>query len=314
MTPGSLAIALGVFGLVFSTGYLLMLLVDRRQVELDARLREINKPASFTDSDSRRSELRPKPDSATGPKKWYGRFSPLLPEGHAERQQRQKLLFQAGIYSPAALSTFFGVKLALMVVPPLIGLLIGWSGMCDAHLSLLWGCIAGGFGMILPALWLEGRVRKRHCVLRRSLPDFLDVTIVCLESGLSLDASLQRVTDELQIAHPVLAGELNIVQRNVALGATIDAALRRFAERSGYEGVRTLSSFVRESQRFGTALAEALRSHADMLRSQREQFAEEAAQKAAVKILFPTLLLILPAVFVVLAGPAAIQIQQAFCK
>jgi len=309
----SLAIALGVFGLVFSTGYLLMLLLDRRQAELEARLRGINTPGFLAEIASRRGELRPVPGSMTAPK-WLGMFSRLLPEGHAERQHRQKLLFQAGIYSPAALSTFFGVKLTLMVVPPLVGLLFGWSGIFDAHLAVLWGCIAGGIGMVLPALWLEGRVRKRHCVLRRSLPDFLDVTIVCLEGGLSLNAALQRVGDELQIAHPVLAGELNIVQRNIAVGATIDTALRRFADRSGYEGIRTLSSFVRESQRFGTALADALRSHADMLRSQRELLAEETAQKAAVKILIPTLLLILPAVFVVLAGPAAIQIQQAFSK
>jgi tight adherence protein C len=313
MTPGSLAIALSVFGLVFSTGYLLMLLVDRRQVEVDARLRAMNKAGSLTEPAPRQGELRPGSRSmAAG--KWHETFGSLLPEGDAERKARQKLLFQAGIYSPGALSTFFGVKLALMIVPPLIGMLIGTSGLVDARLALLWGCVAGGFGMLLPTLWLEGKVRKRHGVLRRALPDFLDVTIVCLESGLSLDASLLRVTDELQIAHPVLAGELTIVQRNISLGATIDTALRRFAERSGFEGIRTLSSFVRESQRLGTALAEALRSHADMLRSQREQLAEEMAQKAAVKILFPTLLLILPAVFVVLAGPAAIQIQQAFSK
>ncbi len=118
----------------------------------------------------------------------------------------------------------------------------------------------------------------------------------------------------MRLAHPLLAGELSIVQRDIDLGATVDSALRRFGDRSGFDGIRTLSTFVRESQRFGTELADALRLHADMLRSQREQVAEETAQKASVKILLPMLLLILPAVFVVIAGPAAIQIQQAFSK
>jgi tight adherence protein C len=98
------------------------------------------------------------------------------------------------------------------------------------------------------------------------------------------------------------------------LGATIDAALRRFAARCGYDEVGSLAKFVREAQRFGTQLTDALRLHADMLRSQRENAAEETAQKAAVKILIPTLLLILPAVFIVLAGPAVLQIQMAFAK
>jgi tight adherence protein C len=96
------------------------------------------------------------------------------------------------------------------------------------------------------------------------------------------------------------------------LGSTIDQALRRFAMRSNCEGVRTLSTFVREAQRFGTKLTEALRNHADMLRSQREQSAEEQARQASVKILMPMMLLILPAIFVVLVAPAIIQIHEAF--
>jgi tight adherence protein C len=138
--------------------------------------------------------------------------------------------------------------------------------------------------------------------------------IVCLDSGLSLQGTILRVSDELRIAHPTLAGELEIVERDMALGAAVDVALKRFADRSGFEGIRTMSTFVRESQRFGTELADALRTHAEMLRYQRAQAAEETAQKASVKILLPVLLLILPAVFVVLAGPAAIQIQAAFSK
>jgi tight adherence protein C len=161
-------------------------------------------------------------------------------------------------------------------------------------------------------LWLDKQVARQHLLLGKSLPDFLDLMIVCLQGGLSLQETIRRVGDELRLAHPTLAFELSIVQRDTDLGASIEQALKRFAARSGYEGVRTLSTFIREAQRFGTNITEALRSHADMLRSQREQVAEESAQKAAVKILLPTMLLIFPAIFVVAVGPALIQIQQAF--
>jgi tight adherence protein C len=127
-----------------------------------------------------------------------------------------------------------------------------------------------------------------------------------------MQETIRRVNEELKLAHPVLAHELDIVQRDIDLSCSIDQALKRFALRTDCEGIRTLSTFIREAQRFGTQITDALRNHADMLRSQREQLAEENAQKAAVKILLPTMLLIFPAIFVVLVGPAAIQIHEAF--
>jgi tight adherence protein C len=178
--------------------------------------------------------------------------------------------------------------------------------------TIIAGCLLGAFGSILPGLWLDHRIALRLRMLRRSLPDFLDLMIVCLEGGLSIQESVRRVSEELQLAHPALAVELGIVQRDIELGASVASALKRFAVRSDYEGVRTLSTFVREAQRFGTNLSDALRLHADMLRTQRESAAEEMAQKASVKVLLPTLLCIFPAIFVVLVGPALIQIQEAF--
>ena len=314
MSPTLFIILAGVFGAVLCGGYVLTLLCNRYQTQLDARLREGpghknaglpgGKPSA---SYSRRTAER---NAATLPKK----ANRWTSDSDEARKRIQARLVQAGIYNPTALFSFFLMRSALTILPPLLGLLAGWSGLLNIRLGLLWGATAGGWGMVLPSLWLESRIRHRHCVLRQSLADFLDLMIVCLESGLSLQSTIQRVSDELRIAHPALAEELNIVQRDINLGATVDAALRRFADRSGYEGIRSLATFVREAQRFGTQLTEALRLHADMLRSQRENAAEETAQKAAVKILIPTLLLILPAVFLVLAGPAAIQIQQAFAK
>jgi len=207
---------------------------------------------------------------------------------------------------------YFAVKLLMMILCGATTIGIGTAGYLRMDMTILWACVMAGVGSILPSLWLDRAIVRQQILLRKSLPDFLDLMIVCLEGGLSLQETILRVSDELRLAHPVLAVELGIVQRDIELGATVDQALKRFAARTDYEGVRTLSAFIREAQRFGTNITEALRSHADMLRSQREQAAEEKAQKAAVKILIPTLLLIFPAIFVVAVGPAVIQIQEAF--
>jgi tight adherence protein C len=199
-----------------------------------------------------------------------------------------------------------------MLTPPVAVIAANALGFPVMKNFLLFGLAAGGIGALAPGFWLDRRISVRHVSLRRSLPDFLDLMNVCLEAGLSLQETIRRVNDELQLAHPILAYELDIVQRDIDLSCSIDQALRKFAVRTDCEGIRTLSTFIRESQRFGTQITDALRNHADMLRSQREQLAEESAQKAAVKILLPTLLLIFPAIFVVLVGPAAIQIQEAF--
>jgi tight adherence protein C len=224
----------------------------------------------------------------------------------------QQRLVKAGIYSPAATSWFFVIKLLLTLAPLTTVITLAVVGLHVTNNHLLCSLAAGGIGALVPSFWLDRRIRSRHTSLRRSLPDFLDLMIVCLEGGLSLQETIRRVNDELKLAHPVLAYELRIVQRDIDLSCSVDQALKRFAARTDCESVRTLSTFIRESQRFGTEITDALRSHADMLRSQREQLAEENAQKAAVKILIPTLLLIFPAIFVVLVGPAVIQIQEAF--
>jgi tight adherence protein C len=120
------------------------------------------------------------------------------------------------------------------------------------------------------------------------------------------------VTNELEVAYPILAGEMAVVQRQIELGASPDLALRNFAERSDLGSLLSLSTLLEQARRFGTSLTEALRTQAEMMRYQREQLAEELAQRAAVKILFPTLLFIFPAIFVVLVGPAAVQLAATF--
>jgi tight adherence protein C len=146
--------------------------------------------------------------------------------------------------------------------------------------------------------------------LGRALPDFLDLVVACLGGGLSVQAALQQVAEELKLAHPELSAELRIVLRDIEMGRTLDHALEQLAARTAMEELKSLCSFVHQTTKFGTTITDALSQMAEMLRIQREQTAEEMAQKAAVKILFPTMLFIFPTVFVVLAGPAAIQIKE----
>jgi tight adherence protein C len=238
----------------------------------------------------------------------------VVPSHASEQEKYQREFRQAGLYARPWLTLFLAAKFLLMGLPPLIAVLAVAAHILSVEKAIVAGSLGGLVGFMLPGAWLTMRIKNRGRRLRSALPDFLDLLVVCIESGLGAPGALLRVSEELQLVHPHLAMEMNIVNRDIALGDPADKALRRLADRSGEESIRMLSTFVREARRFGTALSSALREHADMIRTQREQKAEEQAQKAAVKILLPTLLLIFPTVFVVLVGPAVIQIQQAFSQ
>lgn len=311
---GICAIIVGVVGAVISGFYLLLSVLDRNEALVDARLRELSPRSTAVGAGSSRRSSATAGQRRRSDQDFWSACNRLIPNSDLDRQRHRSRLAHAGLYHPTALSAFFIARLACMLGPLTGALLAGYFGLLDYRLGLVVGSILGTVGMILPSFWLDRRIARRQATLRRALPDYLDLMIVCLEGGLSLQGTIQRVSDEMQIAHPVLAEESRIVQRDIELGTSIDASFAHFAERSGLDVIRTLSTFFREARRFGSEMAEALRSYTENLRFQREQAAEEMAQKASIKILFPTLLLILPAVFVVLAGPAAIKIQQAFSK
>jgi tight adherence protein C len=234
----------------------------------------------------------------------------LMPSDEGEKSQLRTRLIHAGFYGRQAMAIFLGVKLILIVIPAFIGLFLGLTGLLPTTEAVLSGACMGILGMIGPSFWLENRKTKRQTSFRRSLPDALDLLVICLEGGLSLPGALRRVGVELRTAHPVLALELSLVQREIQLGSSPGEALQKMGVRADLEEIRSLASVVTQSERFGASLVKALRVHAETLRLKRQQHAEERAQKAAVKVLFPTLLLIFPAVFVVILGPAAFQILE----
>ncbi len=179
-------------------------------------------------------------------------------------------------------------RIMFMTIPVTMGLLAArWYGI-----NIRWVMIAGGpvgiGGMLLPGLWLRRKSHQRQTTLRRALPDFLDVMVVCLESGMSFESALQRSTDELREVHPSLAAELSIVQREISLGQTIEKVLEHFAFRVDLDVLRILATNVQQSRKLGIRIADNLRTHADIMRTKRENRAEEMAQKAAMKILMPT--------------------------
>jgi tight adherence protein C len=257
------------------------------------------------------------------------RLARVAGAGAARKAELHAQCLRAGFFHPGAPSLIVGVKvlLALVLIAgaaaafyclPVLGVA---KPIQDALASLSFGakvglCTFGGaaVGMLAPSFWLSAKVRKRQLLLRNALADALDMLVLCLEGGVSLNAALQRVTDELQIAHPLLAVEMNIVQREIQLGLTAGEALRKFGDRCGLSDVHDLSLALLQSERYGSSMTKAFRDYVEAARLERQQQVEEVAQKAAVKILFPTLLCIFPAIFVVVLGPAAFQMAKLFSR
>jgi tight adherence protein C len=236
----------------------------------------------------------------------------LMPTDDDKRSRLQARLIHAGLYGRQAMPIFLGAKLLLTLTPLALALLAAVVGLVPPLEAILAGCALGIVGLIGPSFWLDRRKANRQTELRRALPDALDVIVVCLEGGLSLPGAVRRVSGELRTAHPLLASELEIAQREVQLGRTIGEALRQVADRADLEELRSLASVVNQSERFGASLVKALRVHAESLRHKRLQYAEEMAQKAATKVLFPTVLCILPCVFIIILAPGIIQILAIF--
>jgi tight adherence protein C len=299
--------------LIASSGVLLAYtLVSGRRNQLDDRLEDLGEPSNPEDFSlaSPRSAASTQFTQTTLPKLGTA----LMPSAEEERTVLRTRLIHAGFYGREAMPIFLGVKMLLILAPALIGLMLGMVGIFPTQQAALGGACLGILGMIGPSFWLDSRKGARQTTFRRALPDALDLLVICLEGGLSLPGSLKRVASELRTAHPPLATELNIVQREIQLGRSPGESIQQMGFRTDLEEIRSLASVITQAERFGASLVKSLRVHAETLRIKRQQHAEELAQKASVKVLFPTLLCIFPAVFVVILGPAAYQILELFAN
>jgi tight adherence protein C len=221
-------------------------------------------------------------------------------------------LVQAGLYRAYSPATFAIIRGLLAVIPLAVGLASWMMGASSLTIGLAAGLITAGFGTLAPSFWLDYQKNSRQSQLRRSLPDALDVIVVCLEGGLSLTAAFARVAQELGNVHQLLGTELRIVQREVQMGRSTGEALRNFANRFDLEELRSLAAVISQAERFGTSVVKALSVYAETMRIKRHQRAEKLAHQATIKMIFPTLFFIFPATFVVILGPAAIRIYETF--
>jgi tight adherence protein C len=165
-------------------------------------------------------------------------------------------------------------------------------------------------GYVVPGILLAKRAGRRVYRIQLSLPDALDLLVVSVEAGLGLDQALLRVGQELATAHPELSDELRLVTLELRAGKGRSEALRNLANRTGLEDVASLVTMLVQTDKFGTSVAQSLRVHSDVLRTKRRQRAEEAAAKTGVKMVFPLVFCIFPAIWVVTIGPAAIKFVQ----
>ncbi len=226
------------------------------------------------------------------------------------RAVRAKLA-HAGFRAPSALQLFLGAKALAPLV--MVGIVL-WVHVARAEglsrVSML-VLVAAAIGFFLPNVWLDGRVKQRQLAVNRGLPDVLDLLVTCVEAGLGLDASLQRVAAEIALSHPVLAEELTVTFLEAKAGVPRTEAFRRLAERTGVQDLRTLAATLNQTELFGTSIATALRVQAEGMRIHRMQRAEERAAVLSAKMTFPLVVCFLPTLLVVIVGPALVNIVRA---
>jgi tight adherence protein C len=240
----------------------------------------------------------------------FEKFERLLPRSQAEVSVAQQRLIRAGYRRDSALKNFYGAK---VVVPLVLCLLVTVTGI--AHLSpFLAYLLAAGLGFLAPDFWLGRQISRRQAAIRRGLPDVLDLLVICIEAGQSLDQATMRTAAELRMAQPAITDELSVVVLEQRAGRPRSDAWRNFADRTGVDSVRNLVSVLVQSEQFGTSAAKTLRIHSDTLRTQRRQKVEEQAAKTSVKLVFPLVFFIFPALFLVTLGPAVIIMSESFAK
>lgn len=224
-------------------------------------------------------------------------------------------LVYAGIRKKGAAEVFLGAKFALSVALPVAaaGFLLYRSratGQPPEMQKFLMYCVgAVAVGLLLPNMWLRRKAQARQEKIKFSLPDALDLLVVCIESGLALDAAFVRIAREMGETGPELGEELTLMNLEVSAGKPREECLRNFGLRTGVEEAKSLTARLVQTIRFGTNLAVSLRVHAESLRVKRRQEAEERAAKTTVKLLFPLVFFIFPAIFVVILGPAMASLK-----
>jgi tight adherence protein C len=237
-------------------------------------------------------------------------FKAPLSMGNAS--ETQKMLHHAGYRSGSALATYQLLRILALALLP--GLFLVGTLRLPLHPAqrFLGVALLALAGYVLPKLALRILVKRRQHRLRLSLPDALDLLVVCVEAGMGLNQAMVKVADELEQTHPEISDELKLVNLEIRAGRSRGEALRNLGERTGVDDIISLAAMLIQTDKFGTSIARSLRVHSDSLRTERIQRAEEAAAKTTIKLIFPLLFCVFPALLVVILGPAFLNLARIF--
>ncbi len=235
-------------------------------------------------------------------------FEQVLPKSQAEISVALQRLTRAGYRNESAVRVFYGYKVFVPIALCAVALLSGLASLSPFFIYA--SCL--GMGFLAPDFWLGRKIKNRQKRMERGLPDVLDLLVICIEAGLSLDQATARTAQELKKAQPELCDEFGILVLEQRAGRPRSDAWKHLAERTGVDSLRNLVSVLVQSEQFGTSVAKTLRVHSDTLRTQRMQAVEEMAAKTSVKLVFPLVFFIFPALFLVTLGPAVILMMESF--
>ena len=305
--PLSLLLAFGACALlVFGVGKLLT------QSRMRQRLRQ---------SVTRQRALRPPRQApAAGGAGWHAVLASLsrlsVPAGAWQDSERRLKFIRAGFREPSAAQAYYAFKTTFALVLPLLlalVLMIWWPATPYPRQAMYVVALAG-VGYYLPDVYLRFRTSQRANDMRDTLPDLIDLLVICTESGLGMDAAINRVSQEIARSSKILAEEFYLAALEIRAGAGRSTALKNLALRVDLEDLHSLVSMLVQADRFGTSLADSLRIQSEVMRTKRMQRAEEIAAKVPVKMLIPLIFFIFPSLLMVLIGPAVLQISAIFAK
>ncbi|TBW54336.1 type II secretion system F family protein [Marinobacter halodurans] len=243
-----------------------------------------------------------------------GKLAPfVLPRKEGERGRTRERLMHAGFRGDNALATFYAIKTLLIIgLPLLVLLIVNWIPSLTSAQTLQAGAVAVLIGVGAPNYVLGKLIQRRKRLLYNGFPDALDLLVVCTEAGFGLKPALQRVADEISVGHPELAQEFALVNAEMRAGVDRADALHNLADRTGLDEIAGLVTLLSQSLRFGNSIADSLRIYSEEFRDKRMQKAEEEAGKISTKLIFPLVLCMFPAFFVVAIGPAVIGLLDHF--
>jgi tight adherence protein C len=235
---------------------------------------------------------------------------PLQPKTEKDINKLRQRLTEAGYRKDNAVAMFLSIRVLATVVIFLLGggITLIITGFSESALMPL--IVSAGIGLMLPNFVLDYLASARKLQIFRGLPDALDLMVVCVESGLGLDQAMRKVAEEMKKSYKVIAEEFGLCNLHLQMGRTRSQVLQELGSRTGVDDLRALGSTLIQADKFGTSIAQALRIQSDAMRTKRQQIAEEKAAKTAVKLIFPLVLFIFPGIFVVLVGPAGIQMAR----